>query len=476
MTNNTAPAQSLESTESERTSELQVAILGSPTGLQVTRHESGELLASWNAPDSGHAPTGYTVQWKESGDDWADRNEVSEAVVTGTSHIVAGLTDGTEYAVRVIANGDGANSDPSGEVAATPAETTPPELSSAAVDGVALTLTFDEALDTGDAADRSAFTVTVAGSGRGVDTVAVSGSAVTLTLVTAVAAGDAVTVDYTTPTDESAARLQDMAGNAAASFSGQSVTNDTQEADPLTASVSGVPASHDGSASFTFELRFSEEPADGFSYKTLRDNAFTVTGGEVVKVRRLEKGKNLRWEIHVAPDGDGAVTARLPVTTDCAATGAVCTGDGRMLSRQVGLEVPGARESDARTPVTAPVQVQGQELPPLTASVSEEPASHDGSASFTFELRFSETPRKGFSYSILQDHALTVTAGEVTKVRRLEKGKNVRWEIHVTPYGDGTVTIVLPATTDCTAEGAICTQDLRPLSDRVEITVPGPGG
>ena len=344
------------------------------------------------------------------------------------------------------------------------------------MDGVALTLTFDEALDTGDAADRSAFTVTVAGSGRGVDTVAVSGSAVTLTLVTAVAAGDAVTVDYTTPTDESAARLQDMAGNAAASFSGQSVTNDTQEADPLTASVSGVPASHDGSASFTFELRFSEEPADGFSYKTLRDNAFTVTGGEVVKVRRLEKGKNLRWEIHVAPDGDGAVTARLPVTTDCAATGAVCTGDGRMLSRQVGLEVPGARESDARTPVTAPVQVQGQELPPLTASVSEEPASHDGSASFTFELRFSETPRKGFSYSILQDHALTVTAGEVTKVRRLEKGKNVRWEIHVTPYGDGTVTIVLPATTDCTAEGAICTQDLRPLSDRVEITVPGPGG
>ena len=110
---------------------------------------------------------------------------------------------------------------------------------------------------------------------------------------------------------------------------------------PLTASVSGVPASHEGQAAFTFELRFSEEPADGFSYKTLRDHALTVAGGEVVKVRRLEKGKNVRWEIHVTPDGDGTVTVVLPVTTDCAATGAVCTGDGRMLSNRLEITVPG---------------------------------------------------------------------------------------------------------------------------------------
>ena len=194
-----------------------------PNDLQVTRHESGKLLASWTAPDSGPAPTGYTVQWKESGDDWADQDDVSEADVTVTSHIVAGLTDGTEYAVRVIATTDDADSDPSGEVTATPAETTPPELSSASVDGATLTLTFDEPLDIGEAPDRSAFAVAVAGSGRGVDTVAVSGSMVILTLVTAVFAGDAVTVAYTAPTDDSASRLQDLVGNAAASFSGQEV-------------------------------------------------------------------------------------------------------------------------------------------------------------------------------------------------------------------------------------------------------------
>ena len=341
VTNNTAPAQSLEPTESERTSELQVDILGSPTGLQVTRHESGKILASWNAPKSGPAPTGYTVQWKESGDDWADQNDVTTSDVTGTSHIVAGLTDGTEYAVRVVANGDDAESDPSGEVTATPAETTPPERLSASVDGARLTLTFDEPLDTDTIPHTSAFAVTVAGGGRGVEAVAVSGSAMTLTLVTAVFAGDAVTVDYTAPAGESESRLQDQVGNAAASFSGQSVTNHTPAAALLTASAHDVPANHDGNSAFTFEVRFSETPRDGFSYKTLRDHAFTVTGGEVTKARRLEKGKSVRWEIHVTPNDDGTVTIVLPATTDCEADGAVCTDDGRMLSKRLELTVSG---------------------------------------------------------------------------------------------------------------------------------------
>ena len=339
VTNDTAPEQPLEPSQTERSPQ---DILGSPTGLQVARHGSGKLVASWIAPDTGPVPTGYTVRWKESGDDWADQDDVSEAHITnGFWHIITGLTDGTEYAVRVIATTDDAESEPSGEVTATPGETTPPELSSASVDGATLTLTFNEALDTGDAPDRSAFAVTVAGSGRGVDTVAVSGSAVTLTLVTAVAAGEAVALDYTAPTGDTASKLKDLAGNAAASFSGQDVTNDTQAAVQLTASAHDVPTAHDGSTTFTFEVRFTETPREGFGYKTLRDHAFTVTGGEVVKARRLEKGKNVRWEISVTPDGNGPVTIVLPATTDCDADGAVCTDDGRMLSNRLEITVPG---------------------------------------------------------------------------------------------------------------------------------------
>ena len=37
---------------------------------------------------------------------------------------------------------------------------------------------------------------------------------------------------------------------------------------------------------------------------TLRDHAFTVTGGTVTKTRRLEARKNVRWEITVDPSGD----------------------------------------------------------------------------------------------------------------------------------------------------------------------------
>ena len=148
--------------------------------------------------------------------------------------------------MRVIATTDGADSEPSGEVTATPAETTPPGLSSASVDGATLTLTFDEALDKGNTPDISNFAVAVGGSSRGVDAVAMSGSAVTLTLVTVAEAGDAVTVDYTAPTGQSDARLQDLAGNTAASFNGQVVTNNTAPApvpgSPTNLQVAGTRA------------------------------------------------------------------------------------------------------------------------------------------------------------------------------------------------------------------------------------------
>ena len=632
-TNNTAPA------ETERSDPAQTP--GSPNSLKVVRHESGKLMATWAAPDSSSDPTGYTLQWKEAGDGWETQDSVSQADVKGTSHLITGLTDGVEYAVRVIASKDDSESAPSGEVTATPRETTPPSPSSVSVNGATLTVTFDEALAEVQAPASTAFAVTVAGNSRGVSAVAVSGSAVTLTLVTAVSEGDAVTVDYTAPTGESAARLQDLAGNAAASFSGLDAGNDTQAADQLTASAHDVPGSHDGSTVFTFELRFSENFY--VSYKTLRDHAFTVTGGEVTGARRLAPPSHIGWEIQVEPDGDGAATIVLPVTTDCTAKGAICTEEGRMLSGGLLLVLPGpntpatgaptisgtalvgetlaadttgiadddglnsaafsyqwldddeingatastytlvaadagkaikvqvsftddagndeemtsaataavaAAPPPPNTPATGLPTISGTALvgeilaadttgiadddgldnaafsyqwladdveingatastytlvaadagkaikvqvsftddagneesltsaatgavtQPLTATIHDAPDSHDGQSKFTFELRFSE--EFGLSYKTLRDHAFTVTGGEVVKARRLEKGKNVRWEIHVRPDSSADVTIVLPATADCASDGTICTEDGRMLSSRLVFTVSGP--
>ncbi|WP_420625273.1 cadherin domain-containing protein [Candidatus Poriferisodalis sp.] len=105
---------------------INVTDRGAPSGLEVTRHQSGQLKVSWNAPDSGPAPTGYIVQWKRHGADWTDEDDVSQTPVTDTSHIIEGLTDGVKYDIRVIASTDETDSAPSQEGTATPGETTPP--------------------------------------------------------------------------------------------------------------------------------------------------------------------------------------------------------------------------------------------------------------------------------------------------------------------------------------------------------------
>ena len=320
----------------------------------------------------------------------------------------------------------------------------------------------------------------------------------------------------------------------------------------VTASASNAPGSHDGQSKFTFELRFSEE--FGISHKTLRDHAFMVKGGDVVKARRLNPPSSMGWEITVEPDGNAEVSVSLPTTTDCAREGAICTEDGRMLSSAVEVAVPGrGNQQQSNTPATGAPTIsgtaqvgetltastagisdtdgltsaafayqwiagesgisgatvssytltsseQGETIKvrvtftddegnaeslnsaatgavaaapsPLTARTSQAPASHDGQTAFTFELDFSE--EFSLSYRTLRDYSFTVTGGEVVKARRLNPPSSVGWEITVQPDGDGTVTIVLPITTYCAPAGAICTEDGRMLSNRLELTVSGP--
>ena len=224
----------------------------------------------------------------------------------------------------------------------------------------------------------------------------------------------------------------------------------------LTAAIHDAPESHNGQEKFTFELRFSEELGTGFSYKTLRDYAFTVTRGTVAGARRLDSDSdtpNIRWEISVTPDSTADVTVELPITTDCEAQGAICTEDGTMLSSPLKFTVKG---------------------PPLTANTVSVPTSHNGSGEFRFRIAFSE--EFSLSYKTLRDdHVFTVEGGSVTGARRLVKGSNIGWEIVVDPDSNGDVTVKLPVTEDCDAQGAICTEDGRMLSSPLEFTVKGPG-
>ena len=185
---------------------------------------------------------------------------------------------------------------------------------------------------------------------------------------------------------------------------------------PLTAAILDAPESHDGEKRFTFELRFSEDPKEDFSYKTLRDHAFTVTRGTVAGARRLDGNsdtRNIKWEISVTPDSNADVTVELPATTDCDAQGAICAdGRDKKLSSPLKFTVSG---------------------PPLTASSESVPTSHNGSGEFRIRIALSEAPKSGFSYTTMRDHAFTVTGGSVTGARRLVSGKNLRWEISRQP-------------------------------------------
>ena len=105
--------------------------------------------------------------------------------------------------------------------------------------------------------------------------------------------------------------------------------------EPLTASFEGMPAEHAGQGSFSFRVAFSD--GINISYKTVRDASFTVTAGEVTQASRVDRRRDL-WKITIEPDSDGAVSVRLPETTDCGARGdlhrrrpaavALAVGDG----------------------------------------------------------------------------------------------------------------------------------------------------
>ena len=111
---------------------------------------------------------------------------------------------------------------------------------------------------------------------------------------------------------------------------------------------------------------------------------------------------------------------------------------------------------------------------PLTAEFQDVPDKHDGTA-FTFLIAFSEPISIG--YATLRDDFLDVTNGAATNAKRVD-GQSDLWQITVEPDSDAAVTVVLPITEDCGTQRAVCFRaggnERRPLSNRSELTVPGP--
>ena len=143
-----------------------------------------------------------------------------------------------------------------------------------------------------------------------------------LVLAERVRQGATVTLSYRDPTSGNDVRaLQDGAGNDAASFTDREVVNRSEVADgnaqdaqfaepptnPLTVSAETKP---ERASEFDVEIAFSDALHD-FSFRTLKEHAITVTGGEIVNASRTVPRQSQRWRVRVKPAGEGEVTLTL---------------------------------------------------------------------------------------------------------------------------------------------------------------------
>ena len=239
------------------------------------------------------------------------------------------------------------------------------------------------------------------------------------------------------------------------------IRNDETEAPSggLTASFEDMPETHDGERAFRFRVAFSENI--GISFRSLREDAFTVTGGRVTGGKRVDDRRDL-FEMTVEPDSGGNVTITLQAGRECAVSGAICTkGENRRkLTNTPTAKVAGPLDD---TPES------------LTARFVGMPEAHTGEGGFHFRVAFSEDI--GISFRSLREDAFTVTGGRVTGGRRVD-GRRDLFRMTVRPDSDGAVTISLPAGRECEVSGAICTkgENRRKLTNSPSATVASPVG
>ena len=120
---------------------------------------------------------------------------------------------------------------------------------------------------------------------------------------------------------------------------------------------------------------------------------------------------------------------------------------------------------------TSGATLNATEAEPLTATLEDFPANHDGSGAFTFRIAFSADVE--ITPEAMRDHALTVAGGTVTNATQVDDRKDL-WELTVEPAGTGAVSILVPQDRACTETGALCTADGQALSTGLGHSVPGP--
>ena len=232
-------------------------------------------------------------------------------------------------------------------------DTTAPALQTATVNGAALVLTYDEALDETSEPAAGAYSVSVGGAaGAAPRSVDVSGNTVTLTLATAAAHGQAVTVSYTAPSSNP---VQDANGNDAANLSRRAAINNTPDTTApalQTATVNGA----------TLVLTYNEA-LDGTSEPAAGAYSVSVDGAAGVAPRSVAvSGNTVTLTLATAAAHGQAVTVSYTAPSSNPVQDAN-GNDAANLSRRAAINnTPDTTVPDTAAPVLQTTAVNGAML------------------------------------------------------------------------------------------------------------------
>ena len=163
----------------------------------------------------------------------------------------------------------------------------------------------------------------------------------------------------------------------------------------------------------------------------------------------------------VIPHGATSTTVSVPILND-----EVYTGERKfklIISDPINAEI-----GDGSGVAT----IKDDEPQPLIAHFTNMPSGNHGETSFTFNISLNQDVST--KHLVMQNDAMTVTNGEITRAERINGSRNF-WRITVEPDSGADVTVHLPATEDCSDTGAICSYGSTPMPQSNSITHTFPG-
>ena len=328
------------------------------------------------------------------------------------------------------------------------------------------------------------------------------GAKVTAFLGTGAESDQTVTVTYEAGWAPN--KIQDWAGNTAASFSGHAVSNKTSGA------ARGLKKGTSASAVSVTAVAVTSSPASGDTYgpgEIIRvtvsfSKSVTVTGAPTLTIDMDPAHWGAKRAAYESGSGTAALTFAHTVVqpnystrgiavlaNSLAFNGGTITGadgssatlahdglghdgdhkvDWRLdpaTASQTGVRATSSDPADSAASLTsAPTAVV---TPPLTATFEGVPAEHDGRTAFAFDLVFSDNFPGRLRFKSLRDEWLQATNGRVTGARRASPGQNQRWVVTVRPDSHPDVTVTLPA-------DSVTTESGRTLSNTLTASVIGP--